>query len=364
LQGEREFLENLLSEYRRGLETRAGAAEADFLRGRLPDDHPELEDLAAVDKFFAGSLDWQRRRRQGYVWSGGVLDETGRERVGVLAVLGPLSYFAGQEGEAGMLIGRSNQFLPGLLTFKSPAEIEALRAFIAGSEAQVPVDVSLGDAVKLREARLSPGERLRQGGMVMVPLLGIGVLALVLSVLKLWDLHRLRVRLEPSQLEWFREKEESRMAAQLQEAEQVPQAVGPLLTAALRHRRASREHLEEILHEQVLAALPRLERSLGALAVFGGIAPLLGLLGTVTGMIHTFQMVTLFGTGNARTLSGGISEALVTTAAGLIIAIPVLLVHAFLARRAKLKLAELEQTAVLLVNLLKSDAPEADGCRP
>src|SRR5690606_17594471 len=117
----------------------------------------------------------------------------------------------------------------------------------------------------------------------------------------------------------------------------------------------SREHLEEIMHEHVLAVVPRLERSLGTLAVFGGVAPLLGLLGTVTGMISTFQLVTLFGSGNAKTLSGGISEALVTTQVGLVIAIPVLLAHAFLARKAKSMLGELEQVAVSLVNVVKSD---------
>jgi len=141
----------------------------------------------------------------------------------------------------------------------------------------------------------------------------------------------------------------------LEWAERRPEPIGSVMAAAVRHRRASREHLEEILHEHVLGVVPRLERSLGMLAVFGGIAPLLGLLGTVTGMIHTFQLVQVFGTGNSRTLSGGISEALVTTQVGLIIAIPVLLAHAFLARRARALLGELEQSAVSLVNQVKSD---------
>jgi biopolymer transport protein ExbB len=104
----------------------------------------------------------------------------------------------------------------------------------------------------------------------------------------------------------------------------------------------------------VLCTVPKLERHLGTLAVFGGIAPLLGLLGTVTGMIHTFQLVTVFGSGDAKLLSGGISEALITTEFGLAIAIPVLLIHAFFARRVRNMISHLEQTAVMMINALKS----------
>ena len=83
------------------------------------------------------------------------------------------------------------------------------------------------------------------------------------------------------------------------------------------------------------------------------LGPLLGLLGTVTGMIHTFRLVTVFGTGDARLLSGGISEALVTTEFGLMIAIPVLLVHAYLARRVRTIIGRLENRAIEFVGELK-----------
>jgi biopolymer transport protein ExbB len=96
-----------------------------------------------------------------------------------------------------------------------------------------------------------------------------------------------------------------------------------------------------------------LERHLGTLAVLGGVAPLLGLLGTVTGMIHTFRLVTIFGAGNPRLLSGGIAEALVTTEFGLIIAIPVLLLHAYFSRRVRTITAALEHTLAGFVNSLK-----------
>jgi biopolymer transport protein ExbB len=104
------------------------------------------------------------------------------------------------------------------------------------------------------------------------------------------------------------------------------------------------------MHERALATIPTLDRHLGMLAVLGGVAPLLGLLGTVTGMIHTFELVTIFGTGDAKLLSGGITEALVTTETGLIIAVPVLLVHAYLSRRVRGIVTSLEQTVVGFMN--------------
>ena len=86
------------------------------------------------------------------------------------------------------------------------------------------------------------------------------------------------------------------------------------------------------------------------MALTAAAAPLLGLLGTVTGMIKTFNLITIFGTGDAKSLSSGISEALVTTELGLIVAIPSLILHGLLSRMAKQKIGDLEQTAVSFMN--------------
>ena len=86
------------------------------------------------------------------------------------------------------------------------------------------------------------------------------------------------------------------------------------------------------------------------MAITAAAAPLLGLLGTVTGMIKTFNLITIFGTGDAKSLSSGISEALVTTELGLIVAIPALILHGVLSRMTKEKIAALEQTALSFVN--------------
>lgn len=354
LTDELDFVETVFREYRRGLETRVHAAEVEALPSILPspDDEQPLPDR--VEDLWNASLDWNQLRTGGYSFSGLALNEEGREWNGDFAVLGPIAYFAGESG-GGWVHTRENSVLPGVFPL-SETETDQIRELVKGEEVVLPLDPSMGDAVKVSRARPSLQEHLRQGGVVVVPLLILGVLSVIMAIAKFVDLHSLAVRPDPEMLRLISGLDDDNAPQALAKAQQAPQAVGSLLVAVIQHRHASREHLEEIMHEHVLAVVPRLERSLGTLAVFGGVAPLLGLLGTVTGMISTFQLVTLFGSGNAKTLSGGISEALVTTQVGLVIAIPVLLVHAFLARKAKSLLGELEQVAVSLVNRVKADS--------
>lgn len=114
------------------------------------------------------------------------------------------------------------------------------------------------------------------------------------------------------------------------------------------------ELLELKLSEAVLRETPRLERAQSILKLFAAVAPLLGLLGTVTGMIATFQAITVFGTGDPKLMAGGISQALVTTVLGLVVAIPLLFLNALLATRSRVLIQTLdEQSAVLLAQRLE-----------
>lgn len=99
------------------------------------------------------------------------------------------------------------------------------------------------------------------------------------------------------------------------------------------------------MDEIVTIASQRLNRGLPVLAIFAAVSPLLGLLGTVTGMIETFQVITLFGAGDPRLMSGGISQALITTQLGLAVAIPLLLIHSFAQSRANTLITELDEMA-------------------
>lgn len=120
----------------------------------------------------------------------------------------------------------------------------------------------------------------------------------------------------------------------------------------VRRRTGDRDLDRRILRECALKMQPAIERNLAVIAVLGSIAPLLGLLGTVSGMITTFTVIAELGTGNARPLAGGISEALVATEAGLLVAIPGLLVSVALSRRATRFSHQLDQTTLLLQHQL------------
>ena len=114
--------------------------------------------------------------------------------------------------------------------------------------------------------------------------------------------------------------------------------------------------VEEALYEKFLEILPPLQRGLPLVAIASATAPLLGLLGTVTGMIHTFELINIFGTGDARSLASGISEALITTEFGLVVAIPALILHALLSRKVQGIRSTLELTSLAFVNGLKEPA--------
>ena len=126
-----------------------------------------------------------------------------------------------------------------------------------------------------------------------------------------------------------------------------------MLKAGLAARNEKRETLESVLQESILRELPEVQRGIAILAVLGAVAPLLGLLGTVTGMIDTFRIITLFGTSDPKLMSGGISEALVTTEVGLVVAIPIMLLHTILSRRSDHLIGDMEEKAVQLTNIIE-----------
>jgi biopolymer transport protein ExbB len=132
-----------------------------------------------------------------------------------------------------------------------------------------------------------------------------------------------------------------------------------VLLAALDQPGLAKDELEERLYERMLTQVPSLERFLAVLAVCASAAPLLGLLGTVTGMIHTFRLISVFGTGSAPVLSAGIAEALITTEYGLYVAIPALLMHAYLSRRVRRLVAVAQELAVEYLNAQRPTAAPA-----
>jgi len=362
------FMTGLLIEYRRSLETRASRAELQLLGERLSQVDGVLRDQdgaqllgRATDSLLSLAEEWNRERLGGVRFSGEAVDAEGAALDGTYAVFGPVSYFASSNGVAsGPTEPHLGGLCPAVFSRLSPEEAAAVHVLCGAKETVVPVDVTGGDALKVVAAKPSLAEHLKTGGVVMVPLAVVGALAFVLALVKTTSLARIRMR-EPAAL---RDVLGHLQAGQVEQARALAATVrAPLrhvVMEGVEHHAAPKEHLEELLTERIMALIPSLERHLALLAVLAGVAPLLGLLGTVTGMIHTFQLVTIFGQGDARLLSGGISEALVTTQVGLAIAIPVLLVHAFLARRVRTIVALLERVAAEFVHALKIQVKQGD----
>jgi biopolymer transport protein ExbB len=159
---------------------------------------------------------------------------------------------------------------------------------------------------------------------------------------------KLLARVEPF-VQAGRIEEASRLCAR------VRGAAGRVLGAALRNLHLERQKLEDVVSESMLREAPAIERFGSTTLVLAAISPLLGLLGTVTGIIQTFDVITEFGTGDPKLLSHGISVALVTTELGLIVAIPVLLFGTLLSGRARASLQSIETAALAVVNMAKTN---------
>jgi biopolymer transport protein ExbB len=137
--------------------------------------------------------------------------------------------------------------------------------------------------------------------------------------------------------------------------------LGQILAAGITNHRRGRDIMKESIEEVASHVVHELERYLNTLGTVAAITPLLGLLGTVIGMIRVFTSIKLEGTGNAAVLAGGISEALITTAAGLTVAIPSLFFYRFFQRRIDELVVSMEQEALKLIEVMHSD--RADGKR-
>jgi len=131
--------------------------------------------------------------------------------------------------------------------------------------------------------------------------------------------------------------------------------ISQIILAALLKHGNSREEIKEVIEDTARHEITILERNLPILATIGNIAPLLGLLGTVFGMIKAFQVVSVVGVGNPEALAGGISEALLTTAFGLSVAIPTIVAYNYLAHRVDRQIKEMESTCVEILELLSNN---------
>ena len=201
---------------------------------------------------------------------------------------------------------------------------------------------------------------LQSGGWLMAPILLGSVVAAAIVIERAWTLRRRRVL--PEDLA-------GRVVARLGQGASVQAGfdgespLARVIAAGVDNAGRGREHMKAAMQEAVDRANHDLQRYLTTLGIIASVTPLLGLLGTVVGMIEVFSALTLAGAGNAQALAGGIAEALITTAAGLSVAIPALMFHRYFLRRVDDLAREMEQEAARVAEAVHGDPgnPVAQG---
>jgi biopolymer transport protein ExbB len=203
-------------------------------------------------------------------------------------------------------------------------------------------------------------EIIKAGGWVMWPILLCSVLAMAIILERLWTLQRRRVAPPGLVLKVWQWAREGQLDTQRLQEVREGSPLGRLLATGLVNRHHDRTILQESIEDVGRIIVHQLERYLNTLGTIAAITPLLGLLGTVVGMIRVFNVMTLRGVGDPSALAGGIGEALITTAAGLLVAIPSVVFYRYLRGRVDELVLLMEHEAMKLVEVLKGQR-ERDG---
>lgn len=193
-----------------------------------------------------------------------------------------------------------------------------------------------------------------KGGVVMYPLALCSIIALAIILERLWALRPSQIIPPKAVAELERLVRAEDLTRAIAYCQETRSSYGNILLSGLRNAGERRAVIKESLEEAGRQEVVHLERYLTLLGTIAAISPLLGLLGTVTGMIKIFNVISMAGVGNPGALAEGISEALITTAAGLIIAIPTLVMHRLFEGRIDRYVVELERFALVIVEHIKS----------
>jgi len=193
------------------------------------------------------------------------------------------------------------------------------------------------------------------GGWLMLPIILSSVVMIAIAIERYWSLRPSKV-VPPTLLGqvWHWLKQNQLTKENIHEL-RGSSALGSILAAGISNSGHGREVMKDSIEEAAVQVVHSLEKHLVPLGTIAAVTPLLGLLGTVIGMIKVFTAIMIEGTGNAGVLAGGISEALITTAAGLSVAIPALIIHKYFERRVDSLVVEMEDQAIKLIDALHGD---------
>ena len=280
---------------------------------------------------------------------------------GTFGLWGPVAYFSAGSDKAGLAIQGQGEGQVDLIQLSSEKNA-AIAATLSGGTGLSPVDPTMGDALAIAGTKETAWEHIQKGGIWIYPILGFAALSLIVAIFKGIQISKIK---DPNPavlgkaLALLKQDQDSE-AFKLAQSE-LPAPYNAMISSGISHRNDGKRLVEEVMYEKILETQPNLEKNLSLIQITAATAPLMGLLGTVTGMINTFKLITIFGTGDARSLSSGISEALVTTEFGLIVAIPSLILYALLNRRVQGILSDMDKLSAAFLNGLPK---KKDGGKP
>lgn len=358
LREEKAYLDGLVNEYTQLFETRIHITEVETYESvvrelQAASNNPDLgpEELAdAQISVLDASIDRLESLIGGKSFQSDALVPSGVLEQGKVMLMGPYAVFSSQDSDsAGLAQLQLGSPKPTVVDL-GPELTSTIRQLAKSGSGDFPVDPTLGNALKISATQDNLIDHIKKGGPVMVPIVGLGLAAILIALFKWLQLASIKLATAADLQLILSQIKTGNTAKALNHVETMKGYVGDILKSAVENRHEKKEYLEEIMYEKMLSAKPALERWIPLIALTAATAPLLGLLGTVTGMINTFNMITVFGTGDPRMLSGGISEALITTKFGLVVAVPALICHAFVTRKVKGVLGSMEQISVGFIN--------------
>ena len=315
---------------------------------------PGMDDFKTISSLF-----FQEKELSGEVslYQGDYVDRSGTRQRGDILSIGKFTTAYRTDKETGFLkFSEADSRLAALSALPAWSVRHNLNKYMNGKSEDVWLDFFGGAALRQITHKLTFMDRITSGGPIAWPIIIIGFVALLIVIERTIFLRSVHANTDII----MGEVNALAMEGQWRECDKIVKdtkgrPVYNVLRAGLGARAEERETLDSILQEAILKELPGLERFLPALNILGTVAPLLGLLGTVTGMIGTFHVITLYGTGDPRMMSGGISEAMVTTMLGLSVAIPIMLAHTFLSRQVDHIVGDMEEKAVALTNIINRE---------
>ncbi|MCG8685825.1 MAG: MotA/TolQ/ExbB proton channel family protein [Desulfobacterales bacterium] len=288
--------------------------------------------------------------------TGPIVNQAGRTVDSQVLLVGSFTAAFRKAGETGFLTYTHGEKKLYALSRPPTRSIQnKINAYMDGKREAVPMDISRGGALAQLSHQLSLWQQIPKGGPIIYPILAILFLGGLITLERIFFFLRRKIRLENiwGKIETSARKRNWEGCTRACDR-YAKNPVIRVIRAGVHSRDLPREDMENAVQEAILKEIPPMERFLSTMGMLAIITPLLGLLGTVTGMIDTFHVITLHGTGDPRMMSGGISEALVTTMLGLSVAIPIMLVHTLLSRTVENTIGMMEEKAVALINIVQT----------